>query len=106
MLIAPRVLQRAIDAIGQSATSQELLTYAGLFLGVMVVQGIFRYYVRQTLGVVSRRIEYDIRNDIYRHIQRLTLSYFHTMRTGEGAKRIVSLSPCLCVSLSALVSSP
>jgi ATP-binding cassette subfamily B protein len=87
MLIAPRVLQLAIDGLRGVITRRELILYAVLFVLVVTIQGVFRYLVRQTIGVVSRRIEYDLRNDLYRHLQRLPISFYHRMRTGDIMSR-------------------
>lgn len=87
MLLAPQVLRQTVDALRVSPETTNLSLYALAFFGVVVLQGVFRYYVRQTLGVVSRRVEYDMRNDLFSHIQKLTPSFFHTMKTGDIMSR-------------------
>lgn len=111
MLLAPKVLQRAIDALRLKVESRQLLLYAGMFLGITIAQGVFRYLVRQTVGVTSRRIEYDVRSDLYRHLQRLPLSYYHRMRTGDIMSRCTNdlqsvrnlLGPGIMYSLNAVI---
>ena len=88
MLIAPKILQMAIDSLRVASDGSQLLSFGTLFFIVMVVQGVFRYLVRQTLGVVSRRIEYDLRNDLYAHLQSLPLTFFQQMRTGDILSRL------------------
>ena len=54
MLIAPQILQEAIDTLQEETVPGSMLLYSLAFLSVIIIQGVFRYYVRQTLGVVSR----------------------------------------------------
>jgi ATP-binding cassette subfamily B protein len=111
MLIAPKVLQRAIDTLRAGGDQSGLLYYGALFLLVMVVQGVFRYLVRQTIGVVSRRIEYDIRNDLYRHLQTLPWAFYQKMRTGDIMSRATNdlqavrmlLGPGIMYSVNGLI---
>jgi ATP-binding cassette subfamily B multidrug efflux pump len=65
-----------IDASG-------LAMYAGLIVGFTLVAGFFTFLTRQTIIVVSRHIEYDLRNDFLKHIQKLSYSYFQNTPTGD-----------------------
>jgi ATP-binding cassette subfamily B protein len=87
MLIAPQILQEAIDTLREETVPGSMLLYSLAFLSVIIVQGVFRYYVRQTLGVVSRQIEYDMRNDIFQHIQQMSSAVFHQIKTGDIMSR-------------------
>lgn len=87
MLIAPQILQEAIDTLREETDPGSMLLYSLAFLSVIIVQGVFRYYVRQTLGVVSRQIEYDMRNDIFQHIQQMSSAVFHRIKTGDIMSR-------------------
>lgn len=87
MLIAPQILQEAIDTLREETVPGSMLLYSLAFLSVIIVQGVFRYYVRQTLGVVSRQIEYDMRNDIFQHIQQMSSAVFHRIKTGDIMSR-------------------
>lgn len=49
--------------------------------------GIFKYWMRQSVIAISRHIEYDLRNDLFAHLQRLSLAYFQRARTGEIMSR-------------------
>ncbi len=60
-----------------------LLGYAGLILGFALCAGFFMYLTRQTIIVTSWKIQYDLRNDFLRHIQRLDLHYFQNTPTGD-----------------------
>ncbi len=79
----PILLKDAINELQQSTTSAVLLKYAGFIVGTSLVAGIFRYLIRQTIIVVSREIEYDLRNDFWSHIQKLPLKYFQNTSTGN-----------------------
>jgi ATP-binding cassette subfamily B protein len=82
-LWAPRVLRVAIDSLKVNLTASRLLYFAGLILLVSFGEGFFRFWMRQTLIVVSRLIEYDLRNDFFRHLQRLSRSFYNRHSTGD-----------------------
>jgi ATP-binding cassette subfamily B protein len=79
----PILLKDSINEIQKNATSAILLNYALLIVGTSIVAGIFRYLIRQTIIVVSREIEYDLRGDFWEHIQKLPLKYFQNNSTGN-----------------------
>ncbi|MCZ7609119.1 MAG: ABC transporter ATP-binding protein/permease [Ignavibacterium sp.] len=82
-VVLPILLKDAIDELQRNTTSAILLKYAGLIVGTSIVGGIFRYSIRQTIIVVSREIEYDLRGDFWSHIQKLPLRYFQNNSTGN-----------------------
>lgn len=65
-----------------------ILIYAGLILLMAFLRGIFLYFVRQTLIVMSRHIEYDLKNEIFEHYQSLPLSFYRRNNTGDLMNRI------------------
>ncbi|MFZ1519396.1 MAG: ABC transporter ATP-binding protein [Ignavibacteriaceae bacterium] len=79
----PILLKDSINEIQKNATSSVLLNYALLIVGTSIVAGVFRYLIRQTIIVVSREIEYDLRGDFWEHIQKLPLKYFQNNSTGN-----------------------
>ena len=84
----PLFVGRAIDALKTGLQSGHLdrggiLMYALLVVGFSLVAGIFTFLTRQTIIVVSRHVEFDIRNDFLAHIQKLPLAYFQNTPTGE-----------------------
>ncbi len=89
-LIAPLILKYAIDSLRGSVDPALLLKYAAAILGVTVIQGIFRYYMRWILIGTSRRIEYDFRNNIFAHLQTLSRSYFIKAKTGDIMSRLTN----------------
>lgn len=87
---SPWVLRHAIDDLGLQVTGQKLRLYAGLLLGLVLVEGLFRYAMRRVLIGLSREIEYELRNDLFAHLLRLPLSYYHRQRVGDVMNRAVS----------------
>jgi ATP-binding cassette subfamily B multidrug efflux pump len=84
----PLFVGRAIDALKaglelHQLDSGGLLLYAGMIVGFSVVAGTFTFLTRQTIIVVSRHVEFDLRNDFLSHIQKLPLSYFQNTPTGD-----------------------
>lgn len=65
-----------------------ILFYAVLILVAALLRGIFLYFVRQTLIVMSRLIEYDLKNEIFEHYQTLPLSFYRKNNTGDLMNRI------------------
>jgi len=65
-----------------------LMLFGGLVILAAIIRGIFLFLTRQTIIVMSRRIEYDLRNDIYDHFQGLSLSFYRKNRTGDLMARI------------------
>jgi len=65
-----------------------ILIYAALILIMAFLRGLFLYFVRQTLIVMSRLIEYDLKNDVFAHYQTLPLSFYRRNNTGDLMNRI------------------
>lgn len=82
-LMAPIVIGRAIDAMSTGISRQKLLLYGLLLVAITLVQGIFRYSQRMILVTMSRRIESDLRNDFFAHLEKLHLGFFHRSFTGD-----------------------
>lgn len=79
----PLLMKDSIDALQTNATTSLLLQYGLMIVGASLFAGIFRFMIRQTIIVVSREIEYDLRGDFWKHIQRLPLRYFQNTATGN-----------------------
>ncbi|HCY74546.1 MAG: ABC transporter ATP-binding protein [Ignavibacterium sp.] len=79
----PILLKDSINALQNNTNREVLLRYALLIVGTSIIGGIFRYLIRQTIIVVSREIEYDLRGDFWEHIQKLPLRYFQNNSTGN-----------------------
>lgn len=64
------------------------LMLALVYLIIYLIKGLFLFYQRQTLIVMSRYIEYDLKNEIYDHYQRMDLGFYKRNRTGDLMNRI------------------
>ncbi len=71
------------DSLGQT-----LMLFGGLVLVLALLMGLFMYFMRQTIIVVSRLIEYDLRKDIYDQYQRLSRSFYKRNKTGDMMSRV------------------
>lgn len=69
-------------------TSGYLLLFAGLVLLLALLKGVFMFFMRQTIIVMSRHIEFNLKNDIYEKYQKLSLSFFRRNSTGDLMARI------------------
>ena len=68
--------------------SRELVRYGLYIIGAAVLQGIFMYFMRQTIVVMSRHIEFDLKNTVFEHYQRLTQKFYKNNSTGDLMNRI------------------
>jgi len=59
-----------------------------IIVGTALLYGLFTFFMRQTFIVVSRYIEFDLKNEIYTHYQKLSLSFYKANRTGDLMNRI------------------
>jgi len=78
------VLQSALE----SELGKSLFAFFIIYIGVALLEGIFTFLMRQTIIVVSRYIEFDLKNDLYQHYQSLDTSFYRTNSTGDLMNRI------------------
>jgi ATP-binding cassette subfamily B protein len=83
----PWVLRHAIDDLTAAVTRTKLWLYAGAILALITGEGFFRYQMRMILIRVSREIEYELRNDVFRHLTLLAPRYYQLNRIGEVMSR-------------------
>lgn len=83
MVYVPLLLKDAINVLQEKLTSENIIYYASLIVLTSLFSGVFRFYIRQTIIVVSREIEYDLRFDFWQKIQQLPLKYFQNNSTGN-----------------------
>jgi len=110
-IIFPLVLGRAIESLHQGVTRQKLGYYAALLVGIACVKGIFRFLTRWVVIGISRDIEFDLRNDLFRHLESLSWSYYQRTRTGDIMARATNdlnavrmlLGPAIMYSANTLV---
>ena len=82
-VLIPILIGRAIDSLKSGVTGEKLLWFASLVISSTLLSGIASFFVRQTIIVASRKIEYDMRNDFYRHVQSLHYLYFRDKKIGD-----------------------
>lgn len=82
-ILFPQVLRRAIDDLHVGVTRPKLLTYSLLLVAIALTKGIFQFLTRWIMIGVSREIEFDLRNDLFRHLEGLSYSYYQRTRTGD-----------------------
>lgn len=86
-LLGPYLLKAAIDALETELSRWFLVRYALLIVLVAVVSGVSRYYMRELLNGISRRIEADLRNNLFAHLLRLPAQFYGSWRTGDLMSR-------------------
>ena len=87
--VVPWLLGGAIDAIGTDRTATAW-RYALGMVATALLAGALRYAMRELLNGVSRRIEYDLRNDLFRHLERLDATWYARTRTGDIMARLTN----------------
>lgn len=86
-LSAPWVLKTAIDGLLGGEDRARLALYALALVGLAVADGAFRYLMRTLLIGASRQIEYDLRQEFFAHLQRMSQQWFQANRTGDLMSR-------------------
>lgn len=86
----PRVLERAIDDLKDGATRERILLYAGLLVAIALVKGVFLYSQRWILIGISREIEFDLRNDLFQHLEKQDAGFYQRYRTGDIMARMTN----------------
>ncbi len=86
-MCSPWVWKYVIDDLQAAFTKEKLPLYGGLVVGISLVEGFFRFWMRKILIGASREIEYDLRNDLLGHLQKLPLKFFHSHSTGDIMSR-------------------
>lgn len=95
-IVVPAKIGDSVDSIKAYITGT--ISYAqltkllawdiGMIIGAALLSGFFTFLMRQTIIVVSRKIEYDLKNEIFAQYQRLSLSFYKRNRTGDLMSRI------------------
>lgn len=86
----PALLRRAVDALGSHAPARVVWTVAASMVALILVNGLFRFWMREVLNGVSRRIENDLRNDLFAHLATLDARWYGRTRTGEIMARLTN----------------
>ncbi|MBI4719952.1 MAG: ABC transporter ATP-binding protein [Chitinivibrionia bacterium] len=83
LLASPWVLKTAIDSLKAGTGGRELLTLALIIVAVTAASGVFRFLMRRIIIGVSRKIEFDLRQDFFSHLETLSPSFYLKHRTGD-----------------------
>jgi len=105
-VLQPRLIRQALDLVFENIgiyalyegfelqqnlngiLAEVLLLFGVLVLILALIMGIFMYFMRQTIIVMSRLIEYDIRKELFDHYQNLTVAFYKRNKTGDLMSRI------------------
>lgn len=101
-VLIPQEIKKALDYVngiedkdaivaqvnGIEAISNKLLWFGLTIIGLVIMKGIFMYFMRQTIIAMSRLIEYDMRKEIYAHLQRLDTAFYKRNKTGDLMARV------------------
>jgi ATP-binding cassette subfamily B protein len=79
----PLVVRHAIDQLSAGAGIRAILTICCVLIGVAALKGIFQFTMRVVLIGISRDVEYDLRNDLFKHLISLSPDFFQRQRTGD-----------------------
>ena len=107
----PQVLRRAINDLQVGVTQRKLLGYALAIVAVFLVKGIFQFLTRWVVIGISRDIEFDLRNDLFAHLESLSHTYYQRNRTGDIMARATNdlnavrnlLGPAIMYSANTIV---
>src|SRR5579863_8193894 len=110
-VLFPQIVGHAVDDLHIGVTRHKLFTYALLLLAVACAKGIFQFLTRWILIGISREIEFDLRNDLFRHLESLSYSYYQRTRTGDIMARATNdlnavrmlLGPAIMYSANTIV---
>jgi ATP-binding cassette subfamily B multidrug efflux pump len=86
----PRVVERAIDALSHGIPRERILVFAGMLVAIGLIKGVFLYAQRWILIGISREIEFDLRNDLFRHLEKQDSGFYQRYRTGDIMARLTN----------------
>jgi ATP-binding cassette subfamily B protein len=89
-VLFPQVIQRAIDAMGHGAARGTILLFAGLLVAIALIKGVFLYAQRWILIGISREIEFDLRNDLFKKLAKQDTGFYQRYRTGDIMARLTN----------------
>jgi ATP-binding cassette subfamily B protein len=111
-VLFPQVIQRGVDYLKTGGRStRQLAFYALLLVAIAVSKGVFQFLTRWIVIGISREIEFDLRNDLFAHLERLSHSFYQRTRTGDIMARATNdlnavrmlLGPAIMYSANTIV---
>ncbi len=82
---------KSVDEISRNGSlgfNRQVLIYVAIIVGSSILTGFFTFMMRQTIIVASRRIEYELKNKIYRHYQQMSVTQFKKTTIGDLMNRL------------------
>ena len=76
------------NTLAKKEVLKEVLFYSSMIIVAAIIRGFFMYMMRQTMIVASRKIEYDLKNEIFYHYQTLPIKFYKNNNTGDLMNRI------------------
>jgi len=86
----PQILKKAIDELERGVSRERIVFLAGVFVAIYLIKGLFLYAQRWILIGISREIEFDLRNDLFRQLERQDANFYQTYRTGDVMARMTN----------------
>ncbi len=86
----PRVLGMAVNRVERSATRELILVFAAVLVAISLMKGVFLYAQRWILIGISREIEFDLRNDLFRKLETQDSGFYQRYRTGDIMARMTN----------------
>jgi ATP-binding cassette, subfamily B, multidrug efflux pump len=86
----PWWIREAVRIIEHGGSLRDVTWYAALIALAAVLQGVVRTFSRALIFNAGRDIEYDLRNDLFAHLQKLPRSFYHAQRTGDLMSRLIN----------------
>src|SRR5678815_640317 len=87
VLASPYVMGKAVDSLYEAITQAKLLRYAVDIIGLTILAGIFRFGMRWVIIGVSRDVEFELRGEVFRHLETLPAAFFQENKTGDLMSR-------------------
>ncbi len=82
-ILFPQVIRVAVNDLSAGITHHKLVVYSLLLIAIALGKGIFQFLTRWIVIGISRDIEFDLRNDLFSHLEALSYSYYQRTRTGD-----------------------
>ncbi len=109
----PLVIGRSISGLNHGFTRSAALHLAGLLVGLSAASGVFLFLTRWIMIGISREIEFDLRNDLFEHLEKQSASFYQDHRTGDIMARMTNdlnavrqlLGPAIMYSANTVIFS-
>lgn len=110
-VLLPAVIGHAVDDLKTGLIPAKLLHFSLEMLGLACIRAIFLFLTRWVVIGISRDIEFDLRNDLFQHLETLSYSYYQRVRTGDIMARLTNdlnavrmlMGPAIMYSANTLV---